>query len=124
MNYITVNDKWQLNQCSCFKWCKEYVCKHSIAFNHRKESIKEYPIQAKQVLIGCNRRRGRPRLTASALEFQHPLSNTVVECVLSDTESEGEQTVKKNVRRKRKAVSTPDVSEEEYDFSKKLSQFL
>ena len=22
-------------------------CKHSIAFNHRKENIKEYPIQAK-----------------------------------------------------------------------------
>ena len=47
---------------------------------------------------GCNRRRGRPRLTASALDYQL----NEVESVLSDTASESEIPPKKAPKRKKK----------------------
>ncbi len=58
-NVIEFNDKeWKLSKCSCYKWCKEYICKHILAFAERKGII-AYPIQAKSVKVGCNRRRGQ-----------------------------------------------------------------
>ena len=38
---------WKLSKCSCWKWCKEYKCKHILCFAER-ELIFDYPIQAKR----------------------------------------------------------------------------
>jgi len=46
-----------------------------------------------------NRRRGRPRLTAAALEYQY--NEFIEECVLSDTESESDQPKPKTTKRKK-----------------------
>ena len=82
LNVIQFNEaNWKLSKCSCYRWCKEYTCKHMLAFAVRK-CLFYYPIQAKNVKFGCNRRRGRPRLTAAALEYQ--FNEVIEECVLSD----------------------------------------
>ena len=56
-----------------------------------RELIFDYPIQAKNVQVGCNRRKGRPRLTASALDHRF----NEVESVLYDTSSESSQSSSK-----------------------------
>ena len=72
----------------------------------------DYPVQAKDVKVGCNRRRGRPRLTAAALEYQY--NEYVEEYVNSDTESEPEQPKQKPVKRKKDA-SRNDSDTDDYD---------
>jgi len=69
-----------------------------------------YPQEAKNIKIGCNRKRGRPRLTASALKFQ--TENAInEEYIYSDTDSEPE-TPKPRVAKRKKAI---EEQEEEYD---------
>jgi hypothetical protein len=68
----------------------------------------DYCVKAKQVAIGKNRRRGRPRLTAPALELQED------EYVLSDTASEDESATKKVSNKKRKASAVDD-DDSDYD---------
>ena len=97
LHVVEFNTKnWKLSKCSCWKWCKEYKCKHILCFAERK-LIFDYPIQAKNVQVGCNRRKGRPQLTASALGYQL----NEVESVLSDTASESENPSKKATKRKK-----------------------
>ena len=97
LNIVVYNDKcWKLSKCTCWKWSKEYKCKHMIELAARKMCF-EYPLQAKDISVGRNRRRGRPRLTASALEHQ------VDECILSNTsnsEVEKEKPKKKGIKSK------------------------
>ena len=66
-------------------------------------------------LVGSNRRRGRPRLTAPALEYQDEYHNAVEECVYSDTnhEEERQQSKKKVVKRRQPALR--DDSDSDYD---------
>ena len=102
---MTLNkDCWELSTCSCYKWCKDYKCKHVISLCFRKKCF-EYPFAAKNVQISENRKRGRPRLTAASLEYQE--EDCIKEYVLSDTESESESPKK----RKAKEVK----SESDYD---------
>ena len=114
LKVIQVNEKsWLLNKCSCFKWCKEYVCKHTLAFAERKKFF-TYPVASKDIKIGSNRRRGSPRLTAAALDYQN--GEVIEECVYSDTESEHEREIVSKKSKKRKPVQSE--SEEEYDIFK------
>ncbi len=69
-----------------------------LAFSERKNFF-NYPQTAKDVKLGQNRRRGRPRLTAAALEYQY--NEFIEECVLSDTESESDQPKPKTTKRKK-----------------------
>ena len=69
----------------------------------------EFSIQAKNVQVGCNRRKGRPQLTASALGYQL----NEVESVLSDTASESENLSKKATKRKKKSQEVE--SESDFD---------
>ena len=65
-----------------------------------------FSTESKQIAIGCNRKRGRPRKTAPALKYQED-----IQFVYSDTESEEEDHRPKN--KKRKVNTLPD--DEEYD---------
>ena len=82
-----------------------------LSFAERKKCF-DYPVQAKDVKVGCTCRRGRPRLTAAALEYQY--NEYVEECVYSDTESEPEQPKQKPVKRKKNALRN-DSDTDEYD---------
>jgi hypothetical protein len=68
----------------------------------------EYSIQSKQIAIGSNRKRGRPRLTAPALEYQEN------EYVYSDTDSETEETKKASKTTKKRKANETNV-ESDYD---------
>ena len=68
-----------------------------------------YSVQAKQIKIGQNRRRGRPRLTAPALHFQEK------EYIFSDTASEGEEAVENN-KKKRKQENKRKAAAEDSDY--------
>lgn len=108
IRYMTLNAEcWELSTCSCFKWSKDYVCKHMLSLCYRKKCF-DYPIEAKNVMIGENRKRGRPKKTASALTFQD--QECVQEFVMSDTESESEEPKKQTKKRK----ATQD-SDSDYD---------
>ena len=63
-----------------------------MAYAERKHHF-DYPVQAKNIVVGSNRRRGRPRLTAPALEYQ-------AENILSDTEPECENPIPKTTKKK------------------------
>ena len=98
LNTVVYNDKfWNLSKCTCLKWCKEYKCKHMLELAAQKMCF-DYPLQAKDISVGCNRRRGRPRLTASASEHQ------VDECVLSNTSN---SEVEEEKPRKKGNISKP-----------------
>ena len=103
---------WKLTKCSCWKWCKEYKCKHMIALASRKEKSFNFPIQVEDIKIGANRHRGRPRLTAAALDFQY--GECVEECVYSDTESESDSPAPKKTTKRKKATKQQD-SDSDYD---------
>ena len=93
------NIAWQLNKCDCWYWCKNYHCKHVVAFANRKKQF-DYKIEHKQIPIGANRKRGRPKKLASALEHQ-PQDQ---EFANSDTESDEEEEPKIVKSKRRKAV--------------------
>jgi len=94
----------------------------------QRKKFFEYSVKAKQIPIGKNRRRGRPRLTAPALDLQED------EYVFSDTASEDETTSKEPKKKGTKKRKAPIVDEdsdydifddnEPYDFrrSKRLKQ--
>ena len=49
LNVIQFNEaNWKLRKYSCYRWYKEYTCKHMLAFAERK-GLFDYPIQAKNV---------------------------------------------------------------------------
>ena len=64
-----------------------------MAFAERKQFF-DYSTQAKNVPIGQNRRRGRPHLTASAIQYQY--NDYIAECIYSDTDSESEKPAPKH----------------------------
>ena len=80
----------------------------------------DYPTQAKNIKIGCNRLRGRPRLTAAALEYQY--NEYVEECIYSDTDSDSEKPAKKTAT-KRKKVATPE-SDSDYDIFEETNKVV
>jgi len=102
-------ENWKLTKCSCWQWCKFYKCKHMLSFSERKKLF-DYPQTAKDVKLGMNRRRGRPRLTAAALVYQY--GEFQDEYVLSDTESESDTPKPKKTSKRKKPA--PE-SEDEYD---------
>ena len=61
-----------------------------LAFTERRGRF-DYPITAKDVKIGSNRRRGRPRLTTAALQYQYN-----EEQVYSDTDLEEKRLFNEN----------------------------
>ena len=69
----------------------------------------DQPTSVTTNLVACNRRRRRPRLTASAFEYQL----NEVESVLSDTASESENPPKKAPKRKKKSQEVE--SESDFD---------
>ena len=83
-----------------------------LAFAERKNCF-DYPDQAKTIKIGCNRRRGRPRLTAAALDYQY--GEYIEEYVLSDTDLENDQKVATTKSVKRKKATPKSDSEDGYD---------
>ena len=85
-----------------------------MAFAERKKNL-DFLVAAKNILVGAKRRRGLPRLTAPALEYQDEYLNRVEECVYSDTEPEEERQQQKRKVAKRKKVALRDDSDSEYD---------
>jgi hypothetical protein len=71
-----------------------------------------FPVEAKQIEMGCNRKRGRPRKTKPALKYQEE-----DEYVFSDTDSESEAPIEvvKIDKRKKKI----DEYDEAYDLPAK-----
>ena len=110
--YIKLKDKsikhlqynksaWQLTKCNCWYWCKHYHCKHTLAFCEMKNHF-DYNLEHKQIPLGANQRRGRPKKTVSALEYQ-PHDFNAQEYPNSDTESEDEEEKRPRISKKRKA---------------------
>jgi hypothetical protein len=113
LKLVQINDEnWELSQCNCYIWCKTYKCKHTLAMCERKGYFK-YPLQARQIEVGKNRKRGRPRLTKSALRFQ----DEDEEYVYSSTDSEEEKVATKRGR-KRKLKEQLDSDEDDFDLLK------
>ena len=93
LRYIQINKKnWLLSKCSCSLWCKNYLCKHTIGVC-AKQAFFEFSTQAKEIPIGKNRKRGRPKATVSALEYQE-------ENLFSDGDDSNELVVTKNKKSK------------------------
>ena len=102
LRYIQINKKnWLLSKCSC-SWCKNYLCKHTIGVC-AKQAFLEFSTQAKEIPIGKNRKRGRPKATASALEFQE-------ENLFSDGDDSNELVVTKN-KKSKKVDNESDLSD-------------
>ena len=108
--YVTVNEQnWKLSVCSCWYWCKYYKCKHMISTCYRL-NLCNFPQEAKQIQIGHNRKRGRPRKTAPRLQYQTEIGDE--EYVLSDTDNEPESPKKKQPQKRKNPEPEP---EPEYD---------
>jgi uncharacterized Zn finger protein len=60
------NEKWREGKCTCPFFLKKYMCKHIIGLAIRLKSAKPPPA-AKDVPIGENRKRGRPKQAKKAL---------------------------------------------------------
>jgi hypothetical protein len=84
------------------------LCKHVIAICER-EKLLNFPEAAKQIPVGQNRKRGRPKQTYTSLEFQ---PNEEQECAYSDTEDELLKSSKKKITKK---TITNEHSEDDFD---------
>ncbi len=62
-------DEWQNSKCNCSTWLKDYICKHVVGLAVTT-GLSQFPDLDYQVQISNNRKRGRPKLTAYALNFQ------------------------------------------------------
>jgi hypothetical protein len=80
-----------------------------IAISQRLSKF-NYPQEAKNIQIGTNPRRGRPRKTTSRLKFQTEIGEE--EYVLSDTDNEAEAQKKKPAAKRKTREEEP---EPEYD---------
>ena len=85
------------------------MIKHMIAICNRLSKF-NYPQEAKNIQIGTNPRRGRPRKTTSRLKFQTEIGEE--EYVLSDTDNEAEAPKKKPAAKRKTREEEP---EPEYD---------
>lgn len=85
ISYVAVGDDWRLSVCNCSIWCKYYMCDHVLAVCNRLQHF-EFPDVAKIVLVGGNRKRGRPKATQFALDIQPQETN--IELVSSSDEEE------------------------------------
>ena len=69
-------------------------------------------MEAKQIQIGCSKKRGRPRTTKPALKYQDE-----IEFVYSDTESESEaQNIKTKSKSKTKTTKVHEFEEDEEEY--------
>ena len=63
--YLDMND-WRNSECNCVSFLKEYKCKHVIGISIRLKLAK-VPIEAKNIEMGKNKKRGRPPKAKPAL---------------------------------------------------------
>jgi len=87
-----------------------------IAICHRLSKF-NYPQEAKNIQIGTNPRRGRPRKTTSRLKFQTEIGEE--EYVLSDTDNKAEAPKKKPAAKRKTREGEP---EPEYDLFENISR--
>ena len=90
IRFVCIDESnWRNSKCSCNYWCRHYTWKHSIAICERAKLL-DFPEAAKQIPIKGKRKPGRPRTTASALQYQ-PTDEQSDEEVYSETGKEEEE---------------------------------
>ena len=52
-----------------YLYCKYFKCKHILATFYRLDKY-TFPVEARQIEMGCNRKRGHPRKTKPTLKYQ------------------------------------------------------
>ena len=62
-------DSWESATCTCRRYQKEYVCKHVIGIAVRNKKFDLRP-EARGILLGQKRKRGRPEKAKKALIVQ------------------------------------------------------
>ena len=124
IRYVNVNTKqWKLSKCSCSQWCKNYFCKHMLGICERLEKF-DFPPAARDVPIGCNRRRGRLKITIEALKYQP--DELQEEEVYSDYEPEEADLQQKRGRKRKQAVEKETDSDSDFIYlmMKKFQRLL
>jgi hypothetical protein len=118
IRFVKINtENFKLSTCSCWYWCKYYKCKHMIDLCSRLGHI-TYDSKVRQIPIGQNRRRGRPKDTVSALEIQPSEEQGVFSADSESDLDESQEITKKKGRKKKVTTKDSDESDEsnESDF--------
>ena len=103
IRFVKINtSNYKLSTCSCWYWCKYYKCKHMIDLCSRLGFI-TYDSKVRQIPVGRNRQRGRPKNTARALEIQPSEEQGVFSADSESGVDESNDASKKKRGRKKKA---------------------
>jgi hypothetical protein len=90
-----------------------------LVWSLRTTYVPNFPIEAKQIQIDCNRKRGRSRKTKPALKYQDEIEHFFLN---TDSESEATVAIVKSKTVKRKKPNEFEDDDEEYDLYADIPQ--